>query len=107
MNGQPGIDLTINHASGKIIGIIVFYFQERNADDKWQVKDKYETPLLFPKATKKNLTFEVARHKTHDSSELGPNVKFRMELVGANEAVLRKADDPADDGVKLTRRKTD
>lgn len=49
---------------------------------------KYQAPLLSLKATDQALTFEVAHHKTHESPEFGPNVKFRMELAGLDGAVL-------------------
>ncbi len=48
--------------------------------------------------------FEVRHHKSHDSPELGPNAKFRMDLTGANEAILYKLGDSMPP-VKLTRRK--
>jgi len=104
MNDQPGMEITIKSTAGEISGIIVFYFQERGQDGKWRGKDKYQTPLLTPKVTGKSLTFEVAHHKTHDSSELGPNVRFRMELTGADEAVLHRVENQQEDaGLKLTR----
>ena len=106
MNDQPAMEIAIKNKGGEISGIIGFYFQERGADGKWHAKDKYEAPLLNPKVTGKSLTFEVAHHKTHDSSELGPNVKFRMELTGAVEAVLYRVENQQEDaGLKLTRAK--
>jgi hypothetical protein len=105
MNDQPGVEVTIRNAGGEISGVIVFYFQERGADEKWHVKDKFEEPLLSTKVTGKSLTFEVAHHKTHSSPELGPNVKFRMDLTGVDEAILYRVENQQDPGLKLTRRK--
>jgi hypothetical protein len=107
MNDQPGIEITIKNAGAETSGVIVFYFQERGADGKWHVKDKYEAPLLSVQVTGKGLTFEVAHHKTHESLEFGPNVKFRMELGGGDGAVLYRVGDPRDPGMKLTRLKED
>jgi len=39
-----------------------------------------------PRLEGKTLTFEVQHYKCHGRTELGPNVKFRMELTGPNEA---------------------
>jgi len=104
MNDQPAMEITIKSTGGEISGTIGFYFQERGADGKWHAKDKYEATLLSPKVTDKSLTFEVAHHKTHDSPELGPNVKFRMELTEAGEAVLHRVENQQEDaGLKLTR----
>jgi hypothetical protein len=104
MNDQPGIEITINNTGDQISGVIVFYFIERGEDGKWHAKAEYEAPLLTPKVTGKSLTFEVAHHKTHDSPELGPNVKFRMEITGAEEAVLHRIENQQEDpGLKLTR----
>ncbi len=72
----------------------MFFFQTRRPDGKWHVEgDKYAQPVLSPMAEGSNLTFEVLHHMTHGSAELGPNAKFRMELIGPNEAKLQKLDD--------------
>ncbi len=49
MNGQPGVDLTIEDSGGKISGVVVFYFQSRGADGKWHVAGKDTVPLLSPR----------------------------------------------------------
>jgi hypothetical protein len=105
INDLPGVELTIEDAGGKIGGNISFYFQLRE-DGKWRVADKHTVAMLASHAEGKTLAFEVLHHKKHGSSELGPNVKFRMELTGANEAVLRNLEDQSDaaQGLKLTRR---
>jgi hypothetical protein len=107
INDQPGVELTIEDAGGKVSGVVVFYFQLRGEDGKWHVADKFTEPLLAPQVKGKILTFEASHHKSHGSSELGPNVKFRMELTSAHEAVLRKVEDQPDagPGFKLTRRR--
>ena len=106
INGQPGIDLMIDDVGGKVAGVVVFYFQSRGDDGKWRVADKSAVPLLAPQITGKTLAFEVSHRKTHGSPERGPNVKFRMELTGADEAVLRKVQDQPDaPPVKLIRQK--
>jgi hypothetical protein len=89
MNNLPGIDLKIDEAGGKIGGVIVFYFQERsNPNEPWHVAGESPVALLVPHVQGKTLTFEVQHHKCHGCAELGPNVKFRMELTGPNEARL-------------------
>lgn len=63
-------------------------------------------PLLSPKLEGNVLTFETIHHKKHGSPELGPNNKYRVEFVGANEARIQIIrDKPQEDaGFKLTRR---
>ena len=106
---QPSVKLTIEDAGGKVSGVVVFYFQLRGNDGKWHVASKQDAggPMLAPQVEGKILTFEVTHHKSHGGSELGPNVKFRMELTGANEARLHMVEDQPDagPGLKLTRQK--
>jgi hypothetical protein len=105
MNGLPGIDLTVKDVGGKISGVMVFYFQKRDDQGKWHVESKYTVPLIAPQADGKILTFEAAHGKFHGSSELGPNVKFRMELTRVNRAILRKIGEDSNlPAMKLIRR---
>jgi hypothetical protein len=105
MNDQPAIELVINEPGGKIAGTMGFYFQRRGTDGKWKVESKHPVPLLVPKVQGKTLEFEVTHHKTHGGTELGPNVKFRVQLTGADEARLFKLDEPTrGEGLKLTRK---
>jgi len=91
MNDLPGIDLKINEAGGKVSGAIVFYYQERsNANERWRTAGESPAPLLVPRMEGKTLTFEVQHHKCHGCADVGPKVKFRMELTGPNEARLWK-----------------
>jgi hypothetical protein len=91
MNNLPGIDLKIEDVDGKISGVMIFYFQERSdASAPWHVASESLVPLLVPHVEPKTLTFEVQHHKCHTCPELGPNVKFRMELAGPDEALLWK-----------------
>jgi hypothetical protein len=112
MNDLPGIDLNIDEAGGKVSGTIVFYFQERsNANEPWHVAGESPVPLLAERVDGRILTFEVQHHKCHTCPELGPNVKFRVELAGPNEALLwkleneeQKKDNELGPGLKLVRR---
>jgi hypothetical protein len=111
MNNIPGIDLKIDEVGGKFSGAIVFYYQERsNPGEPWHVAGGSPVPLLVPHVEgKKTVTFEVQHHKCHGCTELGPNVKFRMEIVGSDEARLWKLEnhDASGDlgpGLKLVRR---
>jgi hypothetical protein len=110
MNDLPGIDLKIDEAGGKVGGAIVFYYQERsNENEPWHTAGESPVALLVPNVEGKTLTFEVQHHKCHGCTELGPNVKFRMELMGPNEARLWKLEnqDASKDlgpGLKLVRR---
>lgn len=88
-NGLPAIDLTIRGDGDGVTGSIGFYFQKRGADGKWHLGEKYTVPLLSPKIEGRVLTFETIHTKEHASSELGPNNKYRVELVGAKEARIR------------------
>lgn len=111
-NDLPGIDLKIEEANGKISGIVTFYFQERSdANAPWHVASEYPVPLLVPHVEGNTLTFEVQHHKCHTCPELGPNVKFRMEITGPNEARLWKLENEGQEknkdlgpGLKLVRR---
>ena len=107
-NDQPGIELSIQETSGKVGGTIVFYFQRRGEDGKWRVEGgRNPTPLLMPIVKGKSLTFEVIHHKHHGSSELGPNVKFRVDVRDRDSLALFKTDEASDGGpgLKLTRKK--
>ena len=112
INDLPGITLMIDEAGGKVSGDIVFYFQERaDPDSPWHITGKGRSPLLVPHVQGKTLTFEAQHHKCHDCAELGPNVKFRMELTGPNEARLWKLNDQETGkalgpGLKLVRNAT-
>lgn len=107
-NSLPAVEVNL-HGSGETVGgTIAFYFQQRGEDGKWQVRSRYEVPLLAPKVSgNKLLLFEVEHHKTHGSAELGPDVKFRIELTGTNEARLYRLDNSADStrGLLLVRRR--
>lgn len=89
MNDLPGIDLNIEEHNGKISGQIVFYYQERSdANGPWRTTAEYPAKLLEPHEGGNTLMFEVEHHKCHGCTELGPNSKFRIGLVGPNEARL-------------------
>ena len=104
MNGLPGIDLTVTDDGGKIGGTITFYLQKRTENGPWHVTDKFATALPAPRMEGKTMTFEILHFRSHGSSELGPNVKFRLELTGENELLMHKLDDPSTPTMKLTRR---
>jgi hypothetical protein len=106
-NGLPAIELRVQDSAGKPAGDIVFYFQERKSDGPWTVKSDHTVPMLNVKTEGKMMTFEVTHHKSHGSSELGPNVKFRVQWINGQELRLFKVD-PATEpgpGLKLTRRR--
>jgi hypothetical protein len=112
MNDLPGIGLRIDETGGKVSGTVVFYYQERsNTNEPWHVAGESPVPLLAPHAEGKTLAFEVQHHKCHGCAELGPNVKFRVELTGPNEARLWKLESEEQEknkelgpGLKLVRR---
>jgi hypothetical protein len=91
---------------------MIFYFQERDDPNKpWHVASENPVPLLVPHVEAKALTFEVQHHKCHTCPELGPNVKFRMEIAGPDEALLWKLENEEQEknkepvpGLKLRRR---
>jgi hypothetical protein len=112
MNDLPGINLKIEDTNGKISGVMTFYFQERSdTSAPWHVTSENPVPLLVPHLEGNTLTFEVQHHKCHTCPELGPNVKFRVDLVGPNEARLWKLENEEQakskdlgPGLKLVRR---
>ena len=89
INGLPGVEITIHEAKGIVDGTTGFYFQVRE-NGRWQVKEKYSTPMLKPKLVGKAVSFEVIHHKSHGSTELGPNKRYEIELISSNEARLRE-----------------
>jgi biopolymer transport protein ExbD len=102
MNGLPGIDLTVREADKKIAGTVVFYFQERkDINSPWQVTAEYPVPLLATHVTGKVLTFEVEHHVCHGCPELGPNVTFRMELAGPDQARLWRLEEDGTEGQSM------
>ena len=104
MNDLPGIRLIVaDGGGGEIGGVVTFYFQKRDDGGPWRVADKFVAPLLAAHAEGKILVFEVQRHKTHGSLEFGPNVKFRAELAGGNEAVLYNLSEPSMGPSRLMR----
>lgn len=111
-NDLPAVVLTIKNNDGRISGTIGFYFQTRGGDGKFHLGEKTTVPLLSAKLNGKILTFETIHHKRHGNEELGPNKKYRVNFIDANEARLNILDDQAQDqkddsksGLKLTRRK--
>jgi biopolymer transport protein ExbD len=107
MNNLPGINLRIQETEGgaerKISGDIAFYFQQRDdSSGSWHVAAESIAPLLVPHVEGDTLTFEVQHHRCHGCSELGPNVKFRMALLGANKARLWNLNTEADSSPGLT-----
>jgi len=107
MNDLPAIELTIKDSAGKANGEIIFFFQQRGTDGKWAVKGGTPQPLLNVQAEAKTLSFEVTHHKSHGSSEFGPNVKFRVDFINDEELRLFKIEKDAvpGPGLKLTRAK--
>jgi hypothetical protein len=89
-NGLRSIELRIRDKGGSITGTIGFYFQKRDTPEgKWQLGKKYTVPLLSPKVEGSVLTFETIHHKCDGCKELGPNNKYRLDVVSAKEAHLR------------------
>jgi biopolymer transport protein TolR len=102
MNNLPGIDLTIGESASKISGSVIFYFQERaDVNSPWHVTADYSVPLLKPHVAGNALTFEVEHHVCHGCQELGPNVTFRMELAGGNEARLTRLEEDGTEGAQM------
>lgn len=104
MNDLPGIKLIVaDGGGGEIGGVVTFYFQKRDDGGPWRVADKFVAPLLAAQAEGKVLLFEVQHHKTDGSPEFGPNVKFRAELAGGNEALLYNTSEPSMGPSRLVR----
>jgi len=106
-NDQPALKLTIEDTDGKLAGVMVFYFQRRGEDGKFHVVPNGDAAgaIISPEVEGKILTFEVQHHKKHGGTELGPNIKYSVELTGANEARLRQVGDAKPgEGLKLTRK---
>ena len=110
-NGLPAVELTLRNDNGQISGTIGFYFQTRVNDGKWHSDGKppFVVPLLSPKLEGTVLTFETIHHRSHGSTELGPNNKYRVAFLRPKEARLQvfrygaKENDAAP-GLKLVRR---
>jgi hypothetical protein len=108
-NDLPSVELNVRQEGARLSGTIGFYFQTRGADGKWRVGPKSELELLSPKMEGKTLTFETTHRKQHNSPELGPNNRYRVEFVSDTEARLHmfRVGEPEKDngpGLRLTRR---
>ena len=107
-NDLPSVELNLRQGA-RVTGTISFYFQTRGADGKWRLGPKSEAELLSPKLDGRILSFETTHRKRHDSPELGPNNRYRVESASDTEARLhmyRGGEPEKDDGpgLKLTRR---
>lgn len=105
MNDLAGIKLIVaDGGGGRLGGIITFYFQMRDDQrSKWRIGGKAVAPLLSAHMEGTALVFEVQHHKTRGSPEFGPNVKFRAELAGGNEALLYDLSEPSVGPSRLVR----
>lgn len=104
MNDLPSVKLIVaDGGGGQIGGVVTFYFQKRDDDGPWRVAGKFVAPLLAAHVEGNALVFEVQHHKTHGSREFGPNVKFRAELAGGNEALLYNLSEPSMGPSRLMR----
>jgi biopolymer transport protein ExbD len=102
VNDLPGIDLIIEQADGRITGNAVFYFQERkDVNSPWHVAGQYTVTLQAVHVTGKTLTFEVEHHACHGCAEFGPNVAFRMELAGPDQARLWRIGEDGKDSPQM------
>lgn len=81
LEGIPAIELAVKNEAGKLSGSATFH---RIVDDGSgpKTESKETTELLNPKLEGNTLSFEV-KHGTGDPR------KFRLELTGDNDAVLR------------------
>ena len=109
-NDLPSVELSLRQEGARVTGTIGFYFQNRGADGKWHLGPKSEIELLSPKMEGNVLTFETTHRKKHDSPELGPNNRYRVEFVSDTEARLhmyRGGEPEKDDGpgLRLSRRR--
>jgi hypothetical protein len=107
VNDLPAVELVIRHDGEAISGSIGFYFQTRGDDGKWRAGEKTTLPLLSPNLEGKTLTFETIHHKKHGGPELGPNNRYQVDFVDANEArfrILNVASQAGEAGLKLVRR---
>ena len=91
MNGLPSVDLKVESVGKNLNGTAIFYLQTRkDASEPWRVTDETPLPMLSPVVDGNTLNFEVRHHRCHGCVEYGPNVKFRMQLTGQDEARLWK-----------------
>ena len=106
-NGLPSIDLRIENAGSKLAGTAGFYLQTRKDESEpWHVASETTLPMLNPAEHGKALTFEVPHHTCHGCTDYGPNVRFRIELTGRNEARLIRFSDDGEpsESLKLLRK---
>lgn len=101
-NGLPGIELTIREEERKLGGDMVFYFQERaDVNSPWKATGEYTAPLLATHRSGNTMTFQVEHHVCHTCKEVGPNVVFRMELEGVNQAKLTRFEEDGSEGASM------
>lgn len=107
VNDLPAVELSVREDGREVSGSIAFYFQTRGSDGKWRLGEKMTLPLLSPEIKGNVLTFETIHHKKHGSPELGPNNRYRADMVNAKELRLHIIKDDSsnqDAGLKLSRR---
>ena len=107
-NGLPSIDLKIENVESRLAGTAGFYLQTRkNESEPWRVARETTLPMLSPTVQGKNLMFEVPHQTCHGCTDYGPNVRFRMELTGRNEARLIRFSDDGEpsESLKLLRKR--
>ena len=106
VNDLPAIEVKIEKGADHLTGRIAFYLQKQGKDGKWQIEGyAFDAPMLELKVKGKTLTFETVHYKKHGSKERDPNVKFRMELTGTDEARLIRGEDRMAESLMLVRRK--
>ena len=90
MNNLPAVTIVVNDSGGKLIGNIIFYFQQKDSGI-WKVTRENKEPLMNPTFDGHTLSFELSHENAHPG-ESGPNdppVKFEMILTGTDDAKLR------------------
>ena len=106
LNDLPAIALDLDAVNNQIKGTVTFYSQTRSDPAKpWNAGGAYTVPVLAPVVNGGVLTFEVEHHRCHGCAELGPNARFRMALVGSDEARLWNVSEQwgPKDGFRLVR----
>ena len=104
MHGLPAIKMTVRSSGGKLSGNIIFYMLMLE-NGAWNVNGEDATEMINPRMEGQTFVFEVPHAKKHGSTDpADQEIKtFRLQLVGANEAVFKNAANGQD--LKLTRLK--
>jgi hypothetical protein len=84
----PAATLNITDEAGPLQGAMLFYLIRKNEGKPATASPGLPEPLFNPRFDGKSLTFQLSHRHAHAQSSSDPPVKFRLDLIGPDEANL-------------------